>query len=558
VLAEIWAGVLRLERIGVNDNFFELGGDSILSIQVAARAGEAGLRLSAQQVFRYQTLAELAAVADTGGGAEAQQEPAAGPVPLTPIQSWFFEQELAAPHHYNQALLVGLRGAPRADLLEWAVARLLQHHDALRLRYTRTESGWFQHNDPPGIHTPCCLVDLGALPEELRRSTVESVAAALQGSLDLSRGPLLRVAILRVGAASARLVFIIHHLAVDGVSWRVLLEDLTTLYRGLERGVDARLPAKTTSFKRWAERLVEHARSTAMRGELSFWAGMAGSRTSRLPLDHSGGSNLTGAAATVSVWLDTELTQALLQEVPRAYHTQINEVLLAALLQAFTRWTGEKRLLIDLEGHGREELDDRSDLSRTVGWFTSLFPVALDLGRAAGPGQALVEVKEQLRSIPKRGIGYGLLRYLSGEPEIVEQLRSLPVPEVSFNYLGQLDRVLPDSSPFLPAEESLGPSQAAVNRRPFLLEILGSVAGGRLRMDWIYGTELHRRETIERLASWYSEAVKALVAHCRSPEAGGFTPADFPQSSLNIKDLGKVLSKLGGAGVRRGVGHGKH
>jgi len=218
--------------------------------------------------------------------------------------------------------------------------------------------------------------------------------------------------------------------------------------------------------------------------------------------------------------------------------------LLTALVQAVARWTGSRSVLVDLEGHGREDLFDDVDVSRTVGWFTTAFPVSLDLGDADGPGEALKMVKEQLRRVPQRGIGYGLLCYLCEDEEVAKQLQALPQPEISFNYMGQLDRALPEGSPFGPACESRGADRSLRGKRSHLLEINGSIAGGRLRLEWTYSENLHRRATIERLVQDFAEALRAIIAHCQSPEAGGVTPSDFPLAGLDQKKLDKVLAKL--------------
>ena len=312
---------------------------------------------------------------------------------------------------------------------------------------------------------------------------ITETAAQLQASLNLVQGPLIRVALFDRGPyKSARLLVVIHHLVVDSVSWRILLEDLQMAYQQLSTGKMIQLPPKTTSFKHWAERLTAYAQSAELRQELTYWLAAPGAQVGRLPVDYPGGANTVAVARTVSVSLSTKETHALLQEVPQAYQTQINDVLLTALAQAFARWTGEYTLLIDLEGHGREEIVDGVDLSRTVGWFTTLFPVLLQLEHAYTPAQALKSVKEQLRRIPKRGIGYGVLRYLSQDTEVTEGLRALPQAEVCFNYLGQGDQVVSGPVFFGPVRETSGPHRSTRGRRRYLLEVNSRLAGGQLRM----------------------------------------------------------------------------
>ncbi|HEY2464990.1 MAG TPA: condensation domain-containing protein, partial [Steroidobacteraceae bacterium] len=414
ILAAIWCDILKVDRVGVDDNFFALGGDSILSIQMVARANQAGLRLTARQIFEQQTIAGLTRIAGTAPAVEAEQGIVSGEVPLTPIQRWFFEQDLADPHHFNQALMLECRERLAAEPLREALCHLVRHHDALRLRFVREETGWRQFEGEYDSDVSFETINLSKLDPVGQDTALAQATECLQASLDLQAGPLLRAALFEFGPArSQQLLLIIHHLAVDAVSWQVLLEDLDRGYDQLRRGAPVRLPAKTTSFKRWAERLCDFAQSAAMANETAYWGDQPWTNARRFPVDHLGGRNDVASAATVTASLSVAETQALLDEVPRAYHTQIQEVLLTALLQAFAGWTGRSALLIALEGHGREELFDQADLSRTVGWFTSLFPVLLDLGTSTDCGNALKTVKEQLRAVPRRGIGYGVLRYLT-------------------------------------------------------------------------------------------------------------------------------------------------
>ena len=554
LLARIWAQVLRIERIGMQDNFFELGGDSILSMQIIARARQAGLHLAPRHLFRHQTIAELAAVAETTesihaettGSINADQRLVSGDVPLTAIQRRFLEGSSPDPHHFNQAFLLELPQRLDSGLLEQAVGHLVLHHDALRLRLVQEGGTWRQINAGADENPIFSRVDLSSLSDAEQGPAFETAAADLQIGLNLSRGPLLRVALFDLGSKRAnRLLIVIHHLAVDGVSWRVLLEDLQTAYLQLSRGEQVSLPLKTTSFKEWAERLTAYARSEPVKGELAFWLAQASTRTGRLPVDYSGRVNTYASARRICVSLSLPETQALLQEVPSAYRTQINDVLLTAVAEAFAPWTGSGVLRVNLEGHGREEVVPGVDLSRTVGWFTTIFPVLLDLEGVTQPGDALKSVKEQLRAIPNRGIGYGLLRYLSGDRDIAAQLERVPQAEVSFNYLGQFEQEPSNSPVFRLTAEPSGPAHSLDALRRHLLEIEGVVLEGRLRVDWVYSGNIHRRGTVERLAAVFIEALRSLIAHCQSLAEPGFTPSDFPLAGLKQERLDRVLQRFG-------------
>ncbi|MCA1634008.1 MAG: amino acid adenylation domain-containing protein [Acidobacteria bacterium] len=552
-LADIWKQVLRVERVGINDNFFELGGDSILSIQIIGRANQAGLRLTPTQIFQHQTVAELAAVAGQTAQANAEQGSVTGGVPLTPIQRWFFEMELPEPHHWNQSMTLELSRAVEFDTMCAALMALVAHHDALRLRFAREAGGWRQWNAGAEEAELLSRVDLSAFEGAEQETAFEEKAAALQASLNLSEGPLVRACLFVLGAGRApRMEIVAHHLAVDGVSWRVLLGDLETAYAQLSVGRPVALPPKTTSFKHWAEKLEEYARSGGLKGELDYWLRET-PEAAPLPTDFEGGANTEGAAGRLRLVFDDEETRALLQDVPAVHHTQINEALLAALVEGFAAWTGERSLLVNMEGHGREDVVEGSDLSRTVGWFTTHFPLRVDLGPAGNVGASLRLVKERLRGVPQRGIGYGLLRYLCGDDESMRLLSSAPAPapEVSFNYLGQFDQLFDGSLLFAAAREFGGATRSPRAPRARLIEVNAVVLVGRLHVEWVYAAELHARATVERLSENFAEAVRAVVSSCRRPEAASYSASDFPLAEMDEQEMGKLsllLDALDGVG----------
>jgi amino acid adenylation domain-containing protein/non-ribosomal peptide synthase protein (TIGR01720 family) len=556
ILATVWAQVLRLPRVGVDDNFFELGGDSILSVQIVARARQAGLLVTLRQIFAHPTVAGLAryATATETGAAAAGQGPVVGEVPLTPIQRWFFEHGFADPHHFNQALLLEPREPLAPAALERAMAALVEHHDALRMRFEVDpqggEDGWRQENAPAEPLAPLAptppfhQVDLSGLPAPRLSEAFERAAAALQAGFDLSAGPLTRLCLFK--AKPERLLWVAHHLVVDGVSWRVLVEDLEGAYRQAARGLRSSLPPKTTSFQEWARRLATHAGSAALARELEHWRETARVPVRRLPVDFpSGGTSeagdLVGDEATVSFELSAAETTGLLQTLPAVYHSRIDDALLSALVRALAGWTGSPRVRVDLEGHGREPLSgdigDDLDLSRTVGWFTSLYPVVLEAGDA-DPGAALVSVKERLRAVPGRGIGYGLLRHLGDT-----LLEAAPAAEILFNYLGQADTPSDGLSLFRVSTAGIGPCRSPRGHRTHPLEIVGLVTEGRLRITLTYGSRTYRRETVERLAAAYAGALRQLLQHSRESEEV-FTPSDFSKARLDTRSFAKVAALL--------------
>ena len=554
VLAAIWREVLRLDRVGVNDNFFELGGDSILGILVVSRANQAGLWLSPQQIAQHQTLAELAAVAGVTAPVVAEQGEVTGAVPLMPIQHWLLELEPAQPHHFNQSMLLETPPGLEPAWVRDALNQLLRHHDALRLRFSRSSTGWQQHHAAAIGEVPLRVVDLSGMAEEQQRGALALAAGEAQASLELSQGPLMRAVLFQRGAGTpGRLLLVIHHLSVDGVSWRLLLEDLSNLCHQYQRGEASRLPAKTSSFQHWVRRLVEHAGSAELLAESQGWLERCRREGAKLPVDASwnSGENTFGSVATVLSGLSAEQTRLLLREAPAAYNTQINDLLLTAVARAFHQALGVSPLLVDLEGHGREPLFPDVDLTRTVGWFTTVFPILLTQGAEGDPLEALKSVKEYLRGIPARGIGHGLLRYLHPDAGVRRQLAELPAAQVSFNYLGQLDQLFSESSLFRSAPESRGTEHGPLNRRRYLLDLVGSIQDGRLRLEWHYSDRVHHRATIERLARAFEACLEALLERCRVPGVARHTASDFPAAALSQAELELLCARLqaGGGGT---------
>lgn len=545
VLTRIWTELLGVERIGIHDNFFELGGDSILSIQIIARANQSGLHLRSAQLFQHQTIAELATAAGSAPLVQPDQGTPTGPAALTPVQRWFFEQDFAQPHHYNQSMLIELPPSTDAERLQAALEHLTVHHDALRLRYTRTGSGWQQvfADAPDGL--TLTRVDLSVLPKAEQEAVLERAASELQASLDLTAGPLLRAALIDPGGeGETYLLLVIHHLVIDGVSWRILTEDLWTAYEQLASLQEIHLPPKTTSIQVWSRRLAEYAQSAGLEREQAHWLALSGRTVARLPVDYPGGANSAVSARSVVITLGADETRGVLEDVPKAFHSQVNDVLLTALIQALAQWTGDDAFLIDLEGHGREDIFDDVDLSRTVGWFTTIFPVYLELRSATSPEEALRSVKEQLRKIPNRGIGYGLLRYLSQDAEVRERLKALPQAEVTFNYLGQFGWGETESSAWRRLAGLTGPDHSPRGHRPGLLDIDCNVTDGRLEAIFTYSENVHMRSTVETLGADFAAALRAILRGVGAPNAHGFTPSDFTGARLTQKELDRLISQL--------------
>ncbi len=527
-LAAIWCAVLNVQQVGLDDNFFELGGDSILSIQVVSRARQAGIHFSPRDLFQHQTVQTLAAVATRSEQITAEQGVLTGPSGLTPIQHWFFDTEIPNRQHWNQALVLKPLQLLDPHRLEQALLAVLEHHDALRLSFCQRDAQWHAEH----LAVPEGGVLMQAQVRDMAHCT--ALFTDTQRSLDLQHGPLLRALLVDGPEGQQRLLIAIHHLVVDGVSWRVLLEDLQNVYRQLSDGQSVSLPAKTSALRDWAARLQAYAGSESLREELSVWKDQLAGPETVLPVARPQGSLRNRDADTVSVRLDAEHTRQLLQQAPSAYRTQVNDLLLTALARVLCRWSGHASALIQLEGHGRETLFDEIDLTRSVGWFTSAYP--LRLTPHAGQGDSIKAIKEQLRGVPHKGMGYGVLRYLADDL-CKQSMAALPSAQITFNYLGQFDQSFGADALFHPLDEPAGLAHDPDAPLPNELSVDSQVYGGELVLRWTFSRERHDQQSIHELADAYLAELQSLVAHCLQDDAGGLTPSDFPLAHLTQSQL---------------------
>lgn len=510
-LAQIWQKVLGIDQIGIHNNFFWLGGDSLLAFQIMSQAQQAGIQLTLKDLFQHPTIAELSAAATQMNDAlTAEQGLVTGSLPLTPIQQWFFAQQQPAPQHFNQAFLLNVAPDLSLTFLRQAVTQLLLHHDALRLRFEQHGAVWQQTIAGEEADEPVEIVDLAALAPDEQQAALEEKANQLQASLNLTEGPLLRVAFFSLGT-TARLLVIIHHLAVDGVSWRILLEDLQQAYQQLAQGAPIQLPPKTTSYQAWATKLQQEG-PARVADELAYWRTLPAAAP--LPVDYTQGDNSVASTETIWRQLAAPQTQSLLTVGLQAYTAQINDLLLTALACTLQSWTGQPDSFLHLEGHGREDLFEGIALARTVGWFTSLFPVYLQLPATADLAQVVAVIKGQLGQIPRRGIGYGILRYL----DPATPLAAGATPQLVFNYFGQIDQSTQGALFQGAAPESSGCAHSPTGMRAHLLEVNCAVVEGELQIGWTYSANVHRQATVERLANTFLETLQRLLAHALRTE----------------------------------------
>ncbi|MFF0546079.1 amino acid adenylation domain-containing protein [Nocardia thailandica] len=521
-LAALFAEVLGVDEVGADDSFFALGGDSIVSIQLVSRAKAAGIVFSARDVFERKTVAALAAVAGDAEAHIVEELPGGGigPIEPTPIVRAMLEHG-DTWGRFAQAVLIGLPADMTRDRLAAALTILIAHHDILRSTL-RTDGGPEWTVAEPGAVDADALIEVvsaGPDPETAVHAALRDAA----DRLDPAAGVVVRVVLVE-GAADGTLCWLVlHHLVTDGVSWRILLPDLATAASG------GTLAPVGTSFRRWAA--AQPAQALARAGELPLWQRILA--TPDPAFGSAGFDPSRDVVATRVPWRSTvpaDLADRAVTDLPARFHCGADDVLLAALALAVCRWRDRTGALITLEGHGREEsLLPGADVARTVGWFTSVYPVAVDLSGldvaeafAAGPaaGSAIKTTKEQLRAVPDRGVGFGLLRHLN--EETAARLADAPVPQLSFNYLG---RAVTGEAPWLPRRfDATDDDRAPL---PATVDINAVLTDAGLEVTWAYAGRLLSEADVRDLAELWTRALRALVAHADTPGAGGRTPSDF-------------------------------
>ena len=564
ILCGLFAEVLGVSRVGLDDNFFEMGGDSIVSIQLVSRARKAGLIITPREVFQRQTVEGLAAIARGLRGVIVEQESRVGTLPLIPIMRWL--EERGAPiNRFSQSRLLQVPGRLKEQHLRTVLQAVLNHHDALRLRLIRSMESreWeLEIAAVGGVKAEFCLrrVDVVGLDEVGLHACISEEAVAAEARLNPEAGMIVQGVWFDAGPEKAgRLLLVIHHLAVDGVSWRILVPDLAGAWQAVVEGRKPDLGERGTSFQRWAKLLSEHAQDVERMEQLPFWTGALKESAMLVSAQLDSTRDTLGRAGHIRLRLPVRVTDLLLTTVSSAFHAGINDVLLTGLVVALAQWRRKRRqggsnaVVIDLEGHGREEIFEGVDLSRTVGWFTSQFPVRLDPGAidldeawkgGRALGQVLKVIKEQLRAVPNGGLGYGMLRYLNSETGSL--LAGLGTPQIGFNYLGRWAGAGGGDWGAAPEEvrggiDSEMPLAHCVGVNASTIE---NPEGPTLTATWTWAPALLSEQDVGELAEGWFHVLEALVRHAAQPGAGGLTPSDIPLTSLTQAEIELVEQRI--------------
>ncbi|WP_411810134.1 bacitracin non-ribosomal peptide synthetase BacC [Bacillus paralicheniformis] len=543
-LVQIWEDVLGIDKIGITHHFFAAGGDSIKALQMISRLSREGLSLEMKDLFANPQIKSLSRYVKAETDKSASYETVEGEVLLTPIQQEYFSLNKTDRNHYNHAVILYRKNGFDESIVKRVFREIIQHHDTLRTVFREEGGKIIQYNRGPGKK----LFDLfvyDVSSENDQPQKVYQLATELQQSIDIKTGPLVKLALFKTNNGD-HLLIIIHHLVVDGISWRILFEDLALGYSQLSNGEKVEFYPKTASYQEYAHHITEYSKTEKLLGEKQYWLKAVCEDVKFLEMNEDAGVFKVEDSKTFSTELEKEETARLLRETNQAYRTEINDLLIAALLVAARDMTGQNKLRITLEGHGREQVADGIDISRTVGWFTSKYPVFIDLGQETDMSRTIKMVKEHLRNVPNKGIGYGILKYLTRDSEIAKGATS----PILFNYLGQLDEDI-NSGEFSSSHLSPGEAAGKGITRENPLEINAVVFRGQLAIQTTYNTRAYSEDVVRTFAQKYKEALKAVIRHCAEREETEKTPSDYGDKGISLDQLEEIKLKYKGMEIEK-------
>jgi non-ribosomal peptide synthase protein (TIGR01720 family) len=548
LLARIWCEVLGVERVSIQANFFELGGDSIQAAVIISKAAIEGLHFSPRDIFGAGTIAELAAVARAAPEVRVDQGAVVGEIVTGPAAAWFFEHITEDLSHFNQSLLIRLNEVPTQSAMASTVDILTAHHDILGSRFAATERGWRHIFGAPAERAAKASFTIAACPD---RAAQDRAIADAQRSLDIHEGPLWNVFWLDTGDLStSRLLIVAHHLVVDGLSWSILLGDLARTYLAVKNGETVRLPAKTSSFLDWIAERRRDAERGAPADETGYWRRTLEKIVERRPrTEDLSAPNRQANALRMSVTLDEDTTTRLRAEAHRAYNTDANDLIVAALAAAFADWWKTGCVLIDVEGHGRDSASADLDIGRTIGWFTCIYPVLLTDVATDDQGRLVKHVKQTLRDVPKRGGNFGLWRHMSDAASTDTRaiVGQIPRAAILFTYMGAMDQLVRHSPLYSGVVEAAPDIRGSAQRRTHEFDIVAYIANERLTIECVCDSARVDGAAIEARLGDVRRRLLNLVAHCCAEDSGGVTPSDVPDVDLDQAELDKLLEEIDAA-----------
>uniref|UniRef100_UPI002625A9AF non-ribosomal peptide synthetase n=1 Tax=uncultured Kordia sp. TaxID=507699 RepID=UPI002625A9AF len=547
-LIRLWQNLLNIPKIGIDDNFFELGGDSIITIQLVSRAKREGYKFSPKDVFEYQTIRKLSdnLQKESTHTISTEQGILEGEFEMLPIQRLFFEDAYPENTHYNQSLLLNVEKTVSYNDLETIVNALIERHDTFRLAFEKTGNTWQQrYTKKVGViqHENISETTTAKLS-----SKITEICESYQSSLTLGTAEIAKFVFIQTPASEDknRLFIVAHHLTIDGVSWRIILDDINESLEQISNNKPIQLGKKGSSYRQFSQALANYAKSNQIAAQQYYWETIA-TNVTPLPIDHKNESSVVSDIESYRISLDEKTTQILLKEVHQTYTTEMNDILLSALLGSITNHFLVDKITIGIEGHGREDLFNQLDISGTVGWFTNVYPLVLNASEVNSVSDLIKSTKEQIREVPEKGIGYGILRYMSDDEVLQKSLANISW-DIEFNYLGQLDNALTSNNWLSAASEHPGENLHKNTPHKTRLDVNSFIADGELQLSFGYSKRNYSAETIETIANAYITKLKAIIEHCVAENKTIKTPSDYElQGKVSYQELDAFFAKAGDA-----------
>jgi len=531
-LINVVCDVLNVKRVSPTQNFYHLGGDSIKAIQISSKLNDKGLRIRVKDILSNPVIEEMALFLKQRKGFAANQEPCEGNVGLTPIVSWFFAQNFVNPNRYNQSVLLELKQEVETQKLDMILNELVKHHDSLRLNYNSQTGMLFYNNEYLDRHYNIEVYDLTEHSYSMQIDRMTFITDVLNSNFNIENDILIKACIFDLGRNGKRLLIIAHHLVIDGVSWRIVLEDMNTMLKQINNGQKIMLSSKTHSYQEWAETLKNYNAKEAYE-EKNYWKQVL-SKEFSFHTDYDLGEDTVNSRNTITIQLNEDLTECLLTKANTSYNTEPKDLLVYSLIKTIKEFTGNEYVMIEIEGHGREDIFDSIDISRTVGWFTSIYPFYIKL-TTDNISDQIKEVKEELRRVPNKGIGFGILKYIFKAFNDNDKDKKY----VRLNYLGAFTARYDNYNMKLFNEFI---DSGKENNLTCIIDINCLILSGNLNVALTYSRNKFFENTMRKFLYHYVDNLKVIISHCCGKESIEFTPSDFDMADLTSEELDSLFS----------------
>ncbi len=524
--------ILGVEDISMNDNYYQLGGDSIKAIQISSKLKNLGLDIKVKDILAHDSIEDMAAsIEENKVDSNISQEKSEGTIETTPIIEWFFNQNFKNENLYNQYVLLEYNGALDINKIIVAVNKLMEHHDSLRINYDKKINKLYYNNEYLNRIPITQYFDLSQYSHMQQCEKIKQLMDETNSSINIENNSLFNVVMMDLDKNRQALLFTAHHLIVDGVTWRVILNDFIDVLKQLDEGTEVRLPLKTHSYKEWAEALKTYSRKD-FSDEVDYWKAILNKEIS-YNVDYDKEEDTVETSNVFSQEIDEETLNSLIEKSNEIYNIDLNEVLIIGLVLTLNKLTKKDEIIVELERHGREAVNDYIDVSRTVGWFTSMYPVYFSI-EYEDIEESIKSLKEQLRNIPNKGFNYSILKFLNGE------LKGQETKYVRFNYLGDFDNII-DKEKFKLSNIEFGLESDKNNSLTALIDIAAMIVNKKLKITVEYSRSKFKNETMENFVQTYVETLKLILDKCSNKDFKEFTPSDFDAVNISQEDLNALF-----------------